>query len=115
MLPCLLAIDTSTDLMAVAVLSPSGEFLANERGGPLASARLIPLLLGLLAEGGVRLSQVQAIAFGQGPGAFTGLRTASFTARIESQLRENRSKEDGERREERVERRERKKREEIER
>ena len=45
MTPCLLALDTSTDLMAVALLTPAGEYLANERGGPLASARLIPLLL----------------------------------------------------------------------
>ena len=80
MTPCLLALDTSTDLMAVALLTPAGEHLANERGGPLASARLIPLLMQLLADAGVALSEVQAIAFGQGPGAFTGLRTACAVA-----------------------------------
>ena len=80
MTPCLLALDTSTELMAVALLTPAGEYLANERGGPLASARLIPLLLQLLADAGVALPEVQAIAFGQGPGAFTGLRTACAVA-----------------------------------
>jgi tRNA threonylcarbamoyladenosine biosynthesis protein TsaB len=80
MTPCLLALDTSTDQMAVALLTPVGEYLANERGGPLASARLIPLLLQLLADAGVALPEVQAIAFGQGPGAFTGLRTACAVA-----------------------------------
>ena len=72
---CLLALDTSTDLLAAAVLSPAGDFAVNEAGGPLASARLIPLLLELLDSAGIGLAQLQAIAFGQGPGAFTGLRT----------------------------------------
>ena len=77
---CLLALDTSTDLLAAAVLSPAGDFAVNEAGGPLASARLIPLLLELLDSAGIGLAQLQAIAFGQGPGAFTGLRTACAVA-----------------------------------
>ena len=76
MTPCLLALDTSTDRLAAALQTPDGRWCVNEAGGALASARLVPLLMSLLADAGVSLAQVQAIAFGQGPGAFTGLRTA---------------------------------------
>ena len=76
MTPCLLALDTSTDRLAAALQTPAGRCCVNEAGGALASARLVPLLMSLLADAGVSLAQVQAIAFGQGPGAFTGLRTA---------------------------------------
>lgn len=47
------------------------EFLAN--GG---SDRLLPWVQSLLAEGGLTLKQLDGIAFGAGPGAFTGLRLA---------------------------------------
>ena len=74
--PCLLALDTSTDLLCVALLTPGGARCTVEPGGPLASARLIPAVMQLLADAGLTLAGLQAIAFGQGPGAFTGLRTA---------------------------------------
>ena len=76
----LLALDTSTDLLAAAVLCPAGDWAVTEVGGPQASTRLIPLLLELLDSAGIGLAQLQAIAFGQGPGAFTGLRTACAVA-----------------------------------
>jgi tRNA threonylcarbamoyladenosine biosynthesis protein TsaB len=79
--PCLLALDTSTERMAVAVLAPSGRQLCRvEEGGARASERVLPLALELMGEAGVTLSQVDAVAFGQGPGAFTGLRTACAVA-----------------------------------
>ena len=77
---CLLALDTSTDRLAAALLAPAGRWHVNQAGGALASARLIPALMGLLADAGLTLAQVQGIAFGQGPGAFTGLRTACAVA-----------------------------------
>ncbi len=74
--PCLLALDTSTDLLCVALRTPGGARCTVEPGGPLASARLIPAVMQLLADAGLTLAGLQAIAYGQGPGAFTGLRTA---------------------------------------
>jgi tRNA threonylcarbamoyladenosine biosynthesis protein TsaB len=76
----LLAFDTSTEALAVAVQSPSGAQLINAAGGALASATLLPHIHALLAQAGATLGQVQAIAFGRGPGAFTGLRTACAVA-----------------------------------
>lgn len=78
--PTLLALDTATDRLAVGLLAPGGRWAVDEAGGQAASARLLPLLMGLLAQADLTMPQVQAVAFGQGPGAFTGLRTACAVA-----------------------------------
>lgn len=78
----LLAFDTSTELLSVALRPGAGAALL-EYGGPggaQASATLIPAIEGLLAQAGLRLDQLDAIAFGRGPGSFTGLRTAAAVA-----------------------------------
>jgi tRNA threonylcarbamoyladenosine biosynthesis protein TsaB len=49
-------------------------------GGAQASAALIPAIMGLLVEAQLSLKELDAIAFGRGPGAFTGLRTACAVA-----------------------------------
>ena len=76
----LLAFDTATEQMNIA-LSVHGVVTVHEAaGGALASATLIPAILALLAAAGLTLREVDAIGFGRGPGAFTGLRTACSVA-----------------------------------
>ena len=76
----LLAFDTATDHMSVA-LQVRGQVWTHEGpGGAQASATLIPAILALLAQAQWRLQDLAAIAFGRGPGAFTGLRTACSVA-----------------------------------
>ncbi len=78
--PCLLALDTATDQLAVAVIVGERDFCAHEAGGARASQRLLPLVFELLHAAGLKAAQLDAVAFGRGPGAFTGLRTATSVA-----------------------------------
>jgi len=76
----LLAIDTSTERMSLAVCHGAQYWSHDGAGGAQASSQLIPAVMSLLAQARLPLSDVQAIAFGRGPGAFTGLRTACSVA-----------------------------------
>lgn len=78
--PRLLALDTSTEVMAVATLGPGGLHTRVEPGGVHASERLMPAISTLMSAAGMALGDLEAIAFARGPGAFTGLRTACAVA-----------------------------------
>jgi tRNA threonylcarbamoyladenosine biosynthesis protein TsaB len=76
----LLALETATDCCSVALLTAAG-VLEDHRLAPRQHAALIlPMIEGLLAQAGLTRHALDAIAFGRGPGAFTGLRIAAGVA-----------------------------------
>ena len=80
----LLAFDTGTEMMSIAVARTVDgqlrQWQHSASGGAKASTELIPAILGLMQQAGLRLDSLDAICFGSGPGSFTGLRTACSVA-----------------------------------
>jgi tRNA threonylcarbamoyladenosine biosynthesis protein TsaB len=75
-MPIILAIETSSELASVA-LSLNGEIITRETSGAQThSQSVLPMVSELLAESGIVMARCDAIAFGSGPGSFTGVRTA---------------------------------------
>lgn len=70
----ILALDTSTDACSVALQVGEAVLSRFEVTPQSHTQRLMPLIDDVLAEAGLTLSQLDAIAFGRGPGSFTGLR-----------------------------------------
>jgi len=76
----LLAFETATRRLSVA-LWQDGELIERAEEVPNGgSERLLPWVHELLAEAGLGLAQLDGIAFGAGPGGFTGLRLACGVA-----------------------------------
>jgi tRNA threonylcarbamoyladenosine biosynthesis protein TsaB len=76
----LLAFDTSTETMSIALQHGDAIFSHTGVGGAQASLQLIPQIESLMAQAGLSYAQLDGIVFGRGPGSFTGLRTACSVA-----------------------------------
>ena len=76
----LLAFDTATERMIVALTTQGRICSHTGAGAAKASTTLIATILRLLDGAGIGLRDLDAIAFARGPGAFTGLRAACSVA-----------------------------------
>lgn len=70
----ILAFDTSTEYCSVAVWADGTVFARDILAGQRHSELLLPLIGEMLVEQGMNLQALDGIAFGSGPGSFTGLR-----------------------------------------
>jgi len=70
----ILALDTSTEWLSVAVYDGHDASVIRERAGNSASERILPLTQRVLADAGVMLKSLGGIGYGAGPGSFTGVR-----------------------------------------
>jgi tRNA threonylcarbamoyladenosine biosynthesis protein TsaB len=75
-MPIILAIETSSELASCALLNGDTMLARSSSGVRTHSQSILPMVQELLAEAGIVLRDCDALAFGSGPGSFTGVRTA---------------------------------------
>ena len=76
----LLALDTSTEFLSLALQLGDKIVTHHQHAGQAASQLVLPQIQALLDAANIKLSDLDGIAFGAGPGAFTGVRVACGVA-----------------------------------
>jgi tRNA threonylcarbamoyladenosine biosynthesis protein TsaB len=72
----ILALDSSTHWLSVALFDGHTASFLREHAGNASSERILPLVAKVLGDGGTSLAALDGIAYGAGPGSFTGVRMA---------------------------------------
>ncbi|MFD2180084.1 tRNA (adenosine(37)-N6)-threonylcarbamoyltransferase complex dimerization subunit type 1 TsaB [Veronia pacifica] len=70
----ILAVDTATENCSVALKIGDDVIARCEMAPREHTTKVLPMVDEVLAEGGITLNQLDALAFGRGPGSFTGVR-----------------------------------------
>ncbi|KJF96399.1 hypothetical protein UB33_04575 [Photobacterium angustum] len=70
----ILAVDTATENCSVALLMGDEVISRCEYAPREHTTKILPMVDTVLAEAGIKLNQLDALAYGQGPGSFTGVR-----------------------------------------
>tara|TARA_R110001599_G_scaffold19848_1_gene75605 strand:- start:15211 stop:15900 length:690 start_codon:yes stop_codon:yes gene_type:complete len=73
----LLALDTATEACSAALLHQGRVLHRFEVIPRMHAVRLLPMIGELLDEAGIKMRDIDALVFGRGPGAFTGVRIAT--------------------------------------
>ena len=76
----LLALDTSTEFLSLSLQLGDKTYTHYQHAGQAASQLVLPQIQALLDSAKITLSDLDGIAFGAGPGAFTGVRVACGVA-----------------------------------
>jgi tRNA threonylcarbamoyladenosine biosynthesis protein TsaB len=73
----ILALDTATENCSVALIADERTLAYEQRLARGHAEQILPMIHALLAEAAIALTDLEAIAFGRGPGGFTGVRLAA--------------------------------------
>lgn len=76
----LLAFDASTEFLSIALRTEQQTYKIDSKAGQTASQLILPQIQTLLDEAQLALTDLNGIAFGAGPGSFTGVRIACGVA-----------------------------------
>ncbi|MEO6118810.1 MAG: tRNA (adenosine(37)-N6)-threonylcarbamoyltransferase complex dimerization subunit type 1 TsaB [Methylotenera sp.] len=76
----LLALDTSTEFLSLAILKGDEQFTFDVNAGQTHSQIILPQIQALLEAANIQLKELHGIVFGAGPGSFTGVRIAAGVA-----------------------------------
>ena len=78
--PSILALDTSTEACSVALLYRGEKTFQKLTAQREHTKHILPMVDQILAESGIKLADLDALAFGRGPGSFTGVRIGAGIA-----------------------------------